>query len=146
MITLKQVTWPEYRTYLALVGKKELTLNISELFNTRTSNVVEKNPYDSDDIFYVLFDGKSPVGFANINIGDVIWIGDFQIIQSRKGQGLGTEFFNRLKKEYPGKVFQCNYIGMMARHFWLRQGFVNVGTSTPKQITRLLEYDPTKKQ
>ena len=144
MITLKKVTWTEYREYLTLVGKNELTLNIGGLFDVHTGEVVKKNPYDNDDVFYVLFDGNSPVGFANINIGDTVWIGDFQIIQSRKGQGLGTEFFNKLKKEYSGKVFQCNYIGMMARYFWFKQGFVRVGNSTPKQITRLMEYDPKK--
>lgn len=144
MITLKQVTWSEYRTYLADVGEDELTLNISGLFDIHTGEVVKKNPYDSDDIFYVLFDDGSPVGFTNINVGDVVWIGDFQIIQSRKDQGLGTEFFNKIKKVYTGKVFQCNYIGMMARHFWLKQGFVRVGASTAKQITRLLEYDSKK--
>lgn len=143
MIALKQVSWPECRTYLATVGKKEITLSRDDLFNT-DDTVVTKSPYDSNDIYYVLFDDAKPVAFANISVGDNIWIGDFQVVNSRKDQGLGTTFVNKLKEIYKDKVFQCNYLGMMARIFWNKQGFVRIGESTPKHVSRLLEYDPKK--
>ncbi len=143
MIQLEEVTWNRFRTYLKGVNKKDIPITKWMLKKTDKGtgvDVIEKNPYDSDDLLYVLLDNGKAVATCNINVGeDIVWIGDYQVFKNYQGKNYGTRMFELLRNEYPDKVFQLSYIPT-AKTFWERMGFKKV----PK--IHMMELEPLNKR
>ena len=143
MVQLKEVTWDEFREYLKGINKKDIPVTswmIKKTDKGTGTDVIEKNPYDESDLFYVLLDNGKPVASCNINVGEEnVWIGDYQVFKSYQGKSYGTEMFNLLRKKYHNKVFQLNYLPT-AKTFWERVGFKKV----PK--IHMMELEPLNKK
>lgn len=143
MVQLKEVTWDEFRDYLKGINKKDIPVTnwmIQKTDKGTGTDVIEKNPYDEDDLFYVLLDDGKPVASCNINVGeDNVWIGDFQVFKSYQGKRYGTTLFNHLRAKYRDKVLRLNYLPT-AKTFWERVGFQKV----PK--THMMELVPLNKK
>ncbi len=67
-------------------------------------------------------DGKY-VGFANIYLDDPdeLWIGDFEILDKRKGYG--SQFFKMIEQKYKYDHYILCYHGVAAKKFWESLGF-----------------------
>lgn len=81
-----------------------------EIFSADIDNCVNDSPYLEG---YIFADGEEMQGYAMLaksfstEYGKrCIWIEDLYIKEPYRGQGIGSRFFDFIKKEYPDAIFR----------------------------------------
>ena len=110
-----------------------------EIFSADIDNCVNDSPYLEG---YVFQDGQELQGYAMIaksfstEFGKpCIWIEDLYMKDMYRGQGLGSRFFDFIKKEYPGCIFRLEVEAENTRAIYVyeKNGFTELPYMEMKQ-------------
>ena len=116
---LLEVDWYTLRNTIA----KEIGWSNISLIDRR--EVTDRDPHlaDPSNRYYIYTQRGVVVGYCNVNIEDVIWIGDFEISKKHRGQGYGKKFANDIIRKFSHHQLMLTYRDDIAHRFWKSIGF-----------------------